>query len=258
MSTPADLMPVITLAAAFATGVAGSGHCFGMCGGLAAAYGSKARRDVDPRSAHPAARALSQVALHHAGRLGGYALLGGLAGAMGALFFGAFDLLRVAGVLRVATGVLIVAMGLRVLMGHRGRGFLEKGGARIWRHLAPIAQKLSAGKGMGAALGAGLVWGWLPCGLVYSMLVLAAATGSAATGAGTLLAFGAGTAPAMLTSGLLASQVSRLLSRQQVRPVAAVLLIACGVWTMLAAQTHSHADSTAHAPATTSHVHPMQ
>ncbi len=258
MSTAPDLLPVISLAAAFATGVAGSGHCLGMCGGLAAAYGSKARRDVDPSSRHPAARVFLQVVLHHVGRLAGYALLGAVAGTAGGLLFGGLDLMRIAGVLRLLSGILIVVMGLRLLVGLRGLGLLEKGGARIWRSIAPIAHRFSRGTGVASALGAGVFWGWLPCGLVYSMLVLAATTGGAATGAGTMLAFGAGTLPAMITSGLLASQVTRLLHHRNMRAVAALLLIACGVWTLLAAGTHGPSHAGAHVPALATHMHSEQ
>jgi sulfite exporter TauE/SafE len=239
MSPAPDALHVISLTAAFATGIAGSGHCFGMCGGMAAAYGGKARRDVEG-SPSPAARALVQVVLYHAGRLGGYALLGAIAGAAGNLLLGAFDLLRLATMLRILTGVLIVVMGVRLLAGLAGLGFLEQGGARLWRHLAPAARRLAAGNGVAAALGAGLIWGWLPCGLVYSMLALAAATATPVMGGATLLAFGFGTLPAMLTSGLMAAQLSRILKSPRARPVAGVALVICGVWTVLAAQGHSH------------------
>lgn len=254
MSSAPDALHVISLAAAFATGVAGSGHCFGMCGGMAAAYGGKARRDVEG-TANPAARAFVQVVLHHGGRLGGYALLGALAGGAGGLLLGALDLLRLATILRLLTGALIIVMGLRLLVGLGGFGFLEKGGARLWRRLAPLARRLAAGNGVATALGAGLIWGWLPCGLVYSMLALAAATATPVMGGATLLAFGLGTLPAMLTSSLMASQLSRLLKSARARPVAGVALVICGVWTVLAAQGHSHGTAGEDSRAATPHVH---
>jgi uncharacterized protein len=257
MNSAPDVLHVISFAAAFATGVAGSGHCFGMCGGMAAAYGGKARRDVDG-APNPAARAFVQVSLYQVGRLGGYALLGAAAGTAGGLLLGAFDLLRIATILRLLTGVLIVVMGLRLLVGFGGIGFLEQGGALLWRRLAPTARKLAAGHGVMAALGAGLVWGWLPCGLVYSMLALAAATATPVMGGATLLAFGLGTLPAMLTSGLLASQFSRLLKSPRVRPVAGIALVICGLWTVLAAQGHSHSAAGGHVHAEAAHVHSPQ
>lgn len=254
MSSAPDALHVISLAAAFATGVAGSGHCFGMCGGMAAAYGGKARRDAEDK-ANPAARAFAQVALYHVGRLGGYALLGSLAGGAGSLLLGAFDLLRLATILRLLTGALIIVMGLRLLAGLGGLGFLEKGGARLWRLVAPLARRLAAGNGVATALGAGLIWGWLPCGLVYSMLALAAATATPVMGGATLLAFGLGTLPAMLTSSLMASQLSRLLKSPRARPVAGVALVICGVWTVLAAQGHSHGTAGEQSQVATPHVH---
>lgn len=258
MTAVPDALHVISLAAAFATGIAGSGHCLGMCGGMAAAYGGKARHDVEG-APNAAARAFAQVVLYHVGRLGGYALLGAIAGAAGNLLLGAFDLMHVAMILRVLTGVLIAAMGLRLLSGLGGFAVLEKGGARLWRHLAPTARRLAAGNGVGAALGAGLLWGWLPCGLVYSMLALAAATATPISGGATLLAFGAGTLPAMLTSGLMGSQLARLLKSARARPIAGVALVICGVWTVLAAQSHSHSGVVGHSQAGAAHVHsPLQ
>ncbi|MEQ1581145.1 MAG: sulfite exporter TauE/SafE family protein [Steroidobacteraceae bacterium] len=254
MTSAPDALHVISLTAAFATGLAGSGHCFGMCGGMAAAYGGKARRDVEGSPNQPA-RAFVQVALYHVGRLGGYALLGAIAGAAGSLLLGAFDLLRLATILRILTGALIVVMGVRLLAGLAGLGFLEKGGARLWRHLAPVARRLAAGNGTAAALGAGLIWGWLPCGLVYSMLALAAATATPVVGSATLLAFGLGTLPAMLTSGLMASQLSRILKSPRARPLAGVALVICGVWTVIAAQGHSHAVAGEHSQTGAIHVH---
>jgi len=255
MSTVPEAVHVLSLAAAFATGIAGSGHCFGMCGGMAAAYGGKARRDAQATT-NPAAQAFLRVTLHHAGRLGGYGVLGAFAGAAGGLLLGAFDLMRLATILRWVTGALIVVMGLRLLAGQRGFGLLEQGGARIWSVLAPSARQLAAGNGALSALGAGLLWGWLPCGLVYSMLALAAATATPVAGAATLLAFGIGTLPAMMTSGLLASQFSRLLVGARARPIAGLALIACGVWTALAVQGHSHGDAPHPAPSVSGHVHP--
>jgi sulfite exporter TauE/SafE len=254
MSTMPETVHVLSLAAAFATGIAGSGHCVGMCGGMAAAYGGKARRDAGA-STNPAARAFRQVALHHAGRLGGYAVLGAVAGAAGHLLLGAFDLLRLAAVLRLATGCLIVVMGLRLLVGLRGFGFLERAGARVWRLLAPAARRFAAGTGAWSALATGLLWGWLPCGLVYSMLALAAATTSPGAGSATLLAFGLGTLPAMMTSGLLASQLSRMFGGARARPFAGLALVACGAWTVMAAHGHSSMDAGPHPATTSPHVH---
>jgi sulfite exporter TauE/SafE len=254
MSAGPDVVHVISLVAAFATGIAGTAHCFGMCGGMAAAVGGKARRDV-AGAPNQAARAFVQVVLYHLGRLGGYALLGAAAGAAGSVLLGAFDLLRLATVLRLATGVLIIAMGVRLLAGLGGIGVLEKAGARFWRHLAPAARRLAASNGVAAALGAGLIWGWLPCGLVYSMLALAAATATPSMGAATLLAFGAGTLPAMVASGLLASQLSRVLKSPRARPIAGIALVACGVWTVLAAHGHAHIATAEPSQASFTHVH---
>lgn len=215
----------ITLSAAFVAGVAGSAHCFAMCGGLASALGMRARAIATGPSS-----AFSNALSYHAGRLGGYAIAGALFGLAGATLQAALDLARVGAALRIASGVLLMLIALRMLSPWNPLRWLETLGAGFWRRLQPFT--LGTGKltGHAHAIALGLWWGWLPCGLVYSMLLFAALSGHASNGAAILFAFGLGTLPSMLTSSVLASQLQHFLKRRWPRYASGLLLLILGVW----------------------------
>lgn len=216
----------LDVAAAFVAGVAGSAHCFGMCGGMAGALGLRARM----RSASPAG-AFAHASLYHVGRLSGYALTGALVGANSATLQGLIDLGALGAMLRIASGLLLLLVAVRVMSRWNPLSLLERVGARFWSLLAPLRSR-SGGSGAGSALMLGMLWGWLPCGLVYSMLAFAALSGNATRGAAILLAFGLGTLPGMLTGTLLASQLQRLLGHGWPRYAGGLLIAAFALWTL--------------------------
>lgn len=220
-----DPSNALSLSAAFIAGIAGSAHCFAMCGGLAGALGMRARATAaSPRSAFT--NALS----YHVGRLSGYAVAGAICGLIGATLQAVLDLARLGAGLRVASGVLLVLIALRTLSPWNPLRWLETIGAKFWRRLQPLTLGTGrlAGPTQGIALG--FLWGWLPCGLVYSMLLFAALSGNALNGAAILLAFGLGTLPSMLTSSVLASQMHRLVQSRWPRLASGVLLLVFGAW----------------------------
>jgi uncharacterized protein len=216
---------VISLGAAFVAGVAGSTHCFAMCGGMAGALGLRARATA----AGPAA-AFVNASTFQAGRIGGYASVGALFGLAGAALQSMFDLLRIGAALRIASGVLLILIALRILVRWNALTVLERLGARFWSNVQPLAQRAARGEGRVRALMLGVLWGWLPCGLVYSMLAFAAASGDAGSGAAIMAAFGAGTLPSMLTASLLAAQIQQILAQRWPRVMSGVLLLLFGVW----------------------------
>lgn len=216
----------LTLAAAFLVGLAGSVHCLGMCGGISAAL------SMGTAGRH---RVLGPV-LNSAGRVTTYVLGGALVGALG---WGLLELLGVPALgrgLMWFTAALFVIMGVSMLFRLPGLLWLERGGARLWRHLAPLARRSFLLRGPLGAYAAGLVWGWLPCGLVYTMLAAAAASGSPLHGAALMASFGLGTSLAMATTGYAAASGGAGLSQRAWlrRPVGA-LLVLVGVWTALGA-----------------------
>jgi len=216
---------VISFAAAFVAGIAGSAHCFAMCGALAGAFGMRAR------AISPSANAAFGNALwYHAGRLSGYTVAGALCGLFGATLQNIIDPVRIGPWLRVASGLLLLLVALRILSPWNPLRRLETLGAMLWRQLQPLAGKAGSLSGSVQALALGLLWGWLPCGLVYSMLLFATLSGHAASGAGILLAFGLGTLPAMLSSSVLMSQTQRLLRGRWPRLASGALSLLFGVW----------------------------
>jgi sulfite exporter TauE/SafE len=225
----------LTLAAAFVAGVSGSLHCLSMCGGLASAFGMRARAV----SGH-AQSAFVHASLYQLGRLTSYALVGALCGLFGGLLLGMIDMAKATRWLRVAAGCLLILLGLQLAFGWRLLSPIEKFGAYFWRQLSPLTRQLT-GTGVAHSFAIGMLWGWLPCGLVYSMLLLGVLGGTASHGALLMLTFGVGTLPSMLSSSLLASQLTRVLTLRGWRWLAASAMIAFGLWTaVVPLQGHAH------------------
>jgi len=216
-------MAGVALATVFIAGLLGSTHCVVMCGGLATALAT---------APGPGARSWRPL-LYQLGRLMSYCAAGALAGALGFAAGSAFVLPRLEASLRVATAVFVVVIGLNIalrgVVGWRWLRFPELLGARAWRRVAPAIQRSLPREPALRALSLGALWGFMPCGLVYSVLLVAAAAGSAARGGVLLLAFGLGTLPAMLGLAQLGGHLVRA-DGSLVRLVGAVI-VACGLWT---------------------------
>lgn len=204
----------------FVIGFLGSGHCVGMCGGIASAL-SFAISDSS------AARRAVILLSYNLGRILSYGIMGALAGWLGLQFGGS-------SILRWLAGFLLITMGLYLAGWWRGLAYLEKGGSFIWRFIQPLGKNLIPLKTIPKAVLLGLLWGWLPCGMVYSALAYAAAQGDSLTGAAVMVSFGLGTLPAVFLSGWAASGLKVFLQRQIVRSFFAVLIILFGCWTLWA------------------------
>lgn len=208
--------------AAWLTGLAGgSGHCIGMCGGILGALGLGQERNW---------RSTLRIGCAHLGRIASYSLAGALVGALGAGILSALFGDAGTGILRGLAALLILAIGLQLLINRPLLAVLEKGGARVWQRLAPMMRRLLPPRTEGAAFTVGALWGWLPCGLVYSQLAVAAAAGGAVTGAVVMFAFGLGTVVSLSALSLLLSSIG--LGRLP-RQLSGVLLILFAVWTVL-------------------------
>jgi sulfite exporter TauE/SafE len=218
----------LSLGAAFLAGLAGSGHCLAMCGGIA---GALALRDHGPDAGTGARVRLALV--YNLARISSYALAGALAGFVGDTLLDVVDVAALSIALRVLAGAVIVAAAGRLLFGWRLLDPVEAAGSRLWRRLMPWASGSARSRGgVGGAVGLGLAWGWLPCGLSYSMLLLAATTADAATGAMVMAAFGLGTLPAMATATVAFERAARVMSRKAtLRNAAGTLLLVFGAWT---------------------------
>jgi len=220
------------LGAALAAGLAGSAHCIAMCGGMAGALGMRARSTA--ATPHAAA---CQATLYQIGRVSGYTLAGAL---VGTFSHGARWFMQLAGatvLLRVAAGVLTLLLAVRMLTGRNLLAPLERAGMHLWRYLQPLTQRTAHRTDWYASLLLGLVWGWLPCGMVYSVLLISATSGSTAAGAATMASFGLGTLPAMLVSSLLVTRVPRV-SGPVLRVASGVLLGLFGTWMLVQPLLH--------------------
>lgn len=210
---------------AFVVALFGSTHCLGMCGGLAAALSL----GLPPERRHGSA-ALPFLLTYNIGRIASYVIAGAAVGALGASVVDFSSLQRTQQGLLLISGLFMIALGLYLAGWWLGLRHLERGGGLIWRYLAPLAQRLVPVRNLKQALLAGLVWGWLPCGLVYSVLVWALSSADPLDGALLMLAFGLGTLPTLLAAGLSATSLAGLLRSPQTRQWAGSGVIALGLW----------------------------
>ena len=212
-----------TVTAALLTGLLGSAHCLGMCAGISGLFAMQT-------SAAGIRRQLPMAITYNTGRLTSYAILGIIVAALGSRFTGLTPAL--AGPVRLAAGIIIMLIGLQIAFDVRLLGWLERMGGKIWERVAPLTRGLVPVNSMPRALGLGLLWGLLPCGLVYSVLLLAATSAQPADGALIMLAFGLGTTPAMLLTGLGAARLSQLMQQRRTRLGAGLLIVALGILTI--------------------------
>ncbi len=214
-----DAWPLVT--AAFVTGLLGSAHCFGMCAGISGLFAV----NVEARSMQ---RQFPRAIVYNGGRILSYAVLGVIVALVGKTAVGAIP--DLAAPVRLVSGLLIILVGLQVAFGWRILAPLESAGARIWARIAPAARGLVPVQTMPQALGLGLIWGWLPCGLVYSVLLIAATTAEPLAGALVMIAFGFGTMPAMLATGVSASKLAGFMSGKRLG--AGLLIVILGMATV--------------------------
>lgn len=214
-----ELAPL--LASALIIGLLGGGHCLGMCGGLMGAL----TMAIPPEQR---ARRLRLLLAYNLGRILSYACAGLLLGLAG----WAVARTPFASALRVVAGLLLVVMGLYLAGWWSGLTRIEGLGRGLWKHIQPIASRLLPVASVPRALLLGTLWGWLPCGLVYSTLLWATSQGSAIDSALLMLAFGLGTLPVLLATGLAAERITALLRKRSVRVAGGVLVILFGLWTL--------------------------
>lgn len=221
----AELLPLFL--SAFALGLLGGGHCIGMCGGLMGAL----TMAISPEQR---ARRLTLLLSYNFGRIFSYACAGLLLGLLG----WAVAQSPAAAVLRIIAGVLLIIMGLYLAGWWSGLTRIESLGRVIWRHIQPLTRHFMPVTRPHQALVLGALWGWLPCGLVYSTLIWSSSQGSALISASLMLCFGLGTLPVLLATGLMAERITALLRRRAIRIGAGLLVILFGIWTLPGPHQH--------------------
>ena len=212
---------------AFSIGVLGGAHCIGMCGGIMGAL----TMAIDTRQYQ---RRFLMVLAYNLGRVSSYLLIASVF----YLFVSQVEQYFALSIIRTLSGLLLIAMGLYLADWWRGLVYLEKAGSHLWRYVQPLSRSLLPVKHFHQALLLGFLWGWLPCGLIYSALVYSSAAQSVTGAVCIMLAFAIGTLPAVMASGLLAERLAALIRHAMLRKTFAIGIIGFGIWTLWYAHSH--------------------
>ncbi len=210
-------MTELTVFSAFVIGLLGGVHCIGMCGGIVGALSLGVQ--------HQARGVL--LTGYHLGRLSSYMLAGGIAGGIG--YFVA-ETLAWQQVLMQVAAVFMVLLGCYLAGWWQILTLVERLGGGLWRRIEPLGRGLLPVKDFRQALLIGLLWGWLPCGLVYSMLLWSVSAGNIWQGGALMLAFGLGTLPNLLLIGAAAHRLRRWVNDPRIRQWAGGLVVVYGVY----------------------------
>lgn len=210
---------------AFMAGLLGGAHCAAMCGGIVSLTCAPAA-DGRPRSpGYPLA--------YNLGRISSYVLAGALAGSLGQAGMAMRGGALAQHLLMFLMGATLIVVALNVAGVRPVTRGIEAAGSLLWRHVQPVSRHFLPVTSPWQALGLGALWGWLPCGMVYAVLLTALASGNAAEGATILAAFGLGTLPNLLLIGSALGRVRRWMQIARVRYVASMLIAAVGIYGML-------------------------
>ncbi|MBK9161801.1 MAG: sulfite exporter TauE/SafE family protein [Nitrosomonadales bacterium] len=217
-------MSEFSIIAVFFVGLLGGVHCLGMCGSIVGIFTAQVPRDKAHWPFHLA---------YSGGRITSYALAGALVGAVGQAGLLMRDAVPVQHLLFALSSFMLVALGL-YLAGIWGVvRQLERLGGGVWKRLQPYTARLLPLNTVPRALGLGILWGWLPCGLVYSVLLTALASGDPIRGGLIMMAFGLGTLPNLLAIGLFWESIESWVKSPRVRLVAGLLVVGLGVYGLI-------------------------
>jgi len=225
-------MSETTWIAALLLALAGGGHCAGMCGGIVGAL------SLSPGGrSRPAAFTLA----YHSGRAFSYMLAGGFAGALGQAGLALRGTLGVQQALFGFASVALLGAGLYVAGYAPFVRRVEVAGSVIWRRVEPWSRPLIPATTPARAAVLGMLWGWLPCGMVYGALLLALGSGSIAGGVLTMGAFALGTLPSLTAIGLFARHAGSRTARPGLRRFAGLVIAVLGVYGLAQLGLHAAA-----------------
>lgn len=225
----------VTLVSAFLVGLLGSTHCIGMCGGIVGALTLGLKEDIR----RSPTRLFPYLLAYNLGRIATYAIAGAAVGYLSS------QILRIAPPSQARVLASLISGGFMLLLGLYLAGWwpaltaLEKLGGKLWLRIEPLGRKFLPVNHPLKALGFGLIWGWLPCGMVYTALIWALAAGNATDGALLMATFGLGTLPMLLALGTAARWLHRFAQQSWVRRGAGVLIILFGLYTLFAPGGHA-------------------
>jgi sulfite exporter TauE/SafE len=227
-------MPDSGFLAVFLVGLLGGVHCAGMCGGIVSALTVQ----MPAQTASPGTVPAWTLHLaYNLGRITSYAVAGALLGALGSLGLLLNNVLPVQMGLYIAANLMMLALGLYLIGTTQALAFTERIGQTLWRRVQPLTRRFLPVRGVRQAFPLGVLWGWLPCGMVYSVLAMTLLTGSAVRGAATMLAFGLGTLPNLMLAGLLLVRFRNVVQGRALRLASGLLVLGFGLWGLLNAST---------------------
>jgi uncharacterized protein len=222
-------MALSVVVSAWLVGSLGGLHCMSMCGGFVAAIAARDRGGGGASLLLPRKAIVRQQIGYHAGRILTYTLLGTVFGAGGSALLRATDVLTLQRSMFVFANVLLLVLGVRLALNTQGDGWLQRAGARIFRAALPVVRPLLHQPGMRGRMALGLLWGLVPCALIYSVLPLAMFAGGPWQGAMVMLAFGLGTLPNLAAAGLFFQRTRFLVERTTLRFAAGALVSAFAI-----------------------------
>lgn len=202
---------------AFLLGLFSTAHCIAMCGSVIGAL--TLSLPVEIRESQR--KMLPFVFNYNLGRLLSYGVAGLIVGLLSSPLAANNGHL----VLRFLSVIVMIGMGLYLAGWFPRFAQMERAGALIWRWLQPIGQKLLPVRKLSQAFFLGIVWGWLPCGLIYAALTVAATAGEPIKASLIMLSFGAGTLPAVMGAGMYTGMLASLAKSKHLRKIAGVLII---------------------------------
>ena len=218
----------LLLITAFSLGFLGSPHCVGMCGGIIGVL-HNGIEDV----AGAKKRQIGYSLAFNGGRLISYAVAGMIAATLGGSLIVLIGAQRSHAVMQMTAGIFMLLLGLSIAGWWSGLNRIESFGYKFWRQLQPLTRHFIPIRSKIQALLLGALWGWLPCGLVYSALLLVLASGNALQGGLTMLAFGLGTLPIMALLGMSASKINQWRTSPIIRSVMGSVIMLFGIVTFV-------------------------
>ena len=234
---------------ALGLGLASTLHCVGMCGGIMGALTFGLPEEVRNNKS----RQLAYITTYNLGRITSYTLAGVIAGLISASLVSTLSIENGHLILRALAATVLIAIGLHLAGLFPKMRMLESVGAIVWRRLQPLTKSFFPVRTLGRAFCFGLIWGWLPCGLVYSALLCASSSGDPISGGLYMFAFGLGTLPGVVTSGVMSSTILKLSRMQNLRYGMAALMIIFGL--ALFFVPHQHGDHSNSDSVHADHIH---
>lgn len=216
----------LDLLSAFVIGLLGAGHCIAMCGGVSGMLLSALPNQTNQQK-------WPLILSYNLGRIASYSLIGAIVGFSGSIAAKGIGVPLTA--LRLISGIFLILLGLYLGQWLLLLAKVEQAGKLLWRYISPLAKHCLPVDSVRKALFLGTVWGWLPCGLVYSTLTWSLASGDAMQGALIMAAFGLGTLPALVSLSIGVFSLKNLLQSQFFRKIMALSLIVYGIYTLVIA-----------------------